>query len=142
VSAVAAFVVRGDGRVLYTRRAKDPGKGLLGMPGGFVDPGETAEDALRREVREEVGLELASARYLTSFPNRYTYDGVTYSTLDLFFVASAVDDSRVRALDAVEATLWLDPADVNVEDIAFDSMRQALMVFKAASAAGGRSRRP
>lgn len=125
-SAVAAFVVREDGRVLYVRRAKDPAKGQLGMPGGFVDEGETAEGALRREVLEEVGLELRTLRYLCSHPNEYPYRDVRYHTLDLFFVAAAVDPSRARSLDAVAATEWLDPATIPPADIAFDSMRRAL----------------
>jgi mutator protein MutT len=125
-SAVAAFILDGQGRVLYTRRAKDPARGKLGMPGGFVDEGETAEEALRREVREEVGLELHALRYLCSYPNAYPYRDVVYHTLDLFFVATAVDPSHVRSLDAVDAVEWLDPATIAPADIAFDSMRRAL----------------
>lgn len=137
-SAVAAFVVRDDGCVLYVRRAHDPGKGMLGLPGGFVDLNETAEEALRREVREEVGLELADGpRYLVSFPNRYDYAGVTYLTLDLFFVATATDISRLQSLDAVGATVWCDPTAVDPREIAFVSMRRALEVFRSST----RSRR-
>lgn len=124
--AVAAFVVRDDGRVLYTRRARDPAKSKLGMPGGFVDEGETAEAALRREVLEEVGLELRTLRYLCSYPNAYPYRDVRYHTLDLFFVATAVDPARARSLDAVAGIEWLDPAVISPADIAFDSMRLAL----------------
>jgi ADP-ribose pyrophosphatase YjhB (NUDIX family) len=128
-SAVAAFIVRDDGHVLYTRRARDPGKGLLGMPGGFVDFGETAEGALRREVLEEVGLELTTLEYLASFPNQYLYADVTYNTLDLFFVATAADVGRVQALDAVASVAWLDPRSVDAGEIAFESMRRARTVL-------------
>lgn len=125
-SAVAVFVVRADGRVLYTRRAKDPARGKLGMPGGFVDEGETAEEALRREVAEEVGLELRTLRYLCSHTNVYPYRDVRYHTLDLFFVAAPVDPTKARSLDAVESLEWLDPAAIAPAEIAFDSMRRAL----------------
>jgi ADP-ribose pyrophosphatase YjhB (NUDIX family) len=130
VGAVAAFIVRpDDGFVLYTRRAREPGKGKLGMPGGFVDFGETAEGALAREVREEVGLDLDWLGYLTSCPNDYPYNGVTYQTLDLFFVARAADHARVQPLDAVASTCWLDPAGIDPAEIAFESMRRAREVF-------------
>lgn len=127
--AVAVFIVSHEGRVLYTRRAKDPGKGLLGMPGGFADMGETAEEAARREVMEEVGLTLGDLRYLASFPNHYTYAGVTYTTLDLFFIAQAPDPTAARPLDAIDSLQWIDPAQVDERQIAFQSMRDALSVY-------------
>jgi ADP-ribose pyrophosphatase YjhB (NUDIX family) len=130
-SAVAAIVEREDGRALFVRRAKDPAKGALGMPGGFVDLGENAEQALAREVLEEVGLALTDVRYLSSHANRYVFAGVTYHTVDLFYTARAVDAERAVPLDAVDAIEWLDPLTVPLEEIAFDSMRAALDVLRA-----------
>jgi ADP-ribose pyrophosphatase YjhB (NUDIX family) len=55
--AVAAVIER-DGRILLGRRAIDPGMGLWSFPAGYVDRGEVLEEALRREVREELALEI------------------------------------------------------------------------------------
>ena len=43
VAAACGVLVSHDGRFLFVERAKDPAKGLLGLPGGFVDPGEGVE---------------------------------------------------------------------------------------------------
>ena len=77
-SAVACFVLDEAGRLLTVRRARDPEKGTLDLPGGFVDPEETVDDAVRRELREETGLEATEVRLLFSIPNVYPYSGVVF----------------------------------------------------------------
>jgi ADP-ribose pyrophosphatase YjhB (NUDIX family) len=56
--AVSAAIFR-DGRVLIVRRGRPPAHGLYTLPGGGVECGETLEEAVIREVREETGLEIA-----------------------------------------------------------------------------------
>src|SRR5471032_178471 len=55
--AVSAAIVR-DGKVLLVRRARKPALNLYTMPGGVVEAGETLLEAVKREVREETGLEI------------------------------------------------------------------------------------
>ncbi len=124
--AAAALILREDGAALFIRRSKDPGRGKLAMPGGFIDPGESAEEGLRREVREEVNLELDRLEYFGSFPNEYAYRGVTYQVLDLYFFAKTNLDHQAKALDDVDAFEWVLPASVDLNQIAFSSMRTAL----------------
>jgi len=135
VVAVGGLICDDDGRVLLIRRSRDPGKGMLGVPGGFVDVGETAEEAVRRETQEEVGLDLSEWTYLTSHPNRYVYQGVARPVLDLFFTARAVSLQPLAALDGVAEVLFLAPVDICLADVAFESIRRALRVWAGQSAA-------
>jgi len=104
-------------------RGREPGKGGWDLPGGFVDPGETAEEALQREVREEVGLEVAATRYLGSWPNTYEYGGIRYRTLDLGFVCIADGAEHAKPMESeVERVLLLPPEEVDLTRFAFTSV--------------------
>lgn len=127
--SVAALAFNASGEALFIRRAKDPGKGRLAMPGGFVDAGETAEAALQREFLEEVNLRIDSLTYLCSQTNEYHYRDITYPVLDLFYVARAVHPAEARALEDVASFGWLPIASVEPEEIAFPSMRRALEIY-------------
>ena len=124
--AAAAFVYDSEGRMLFLRRAREPAKGLFGLPGGFIDAGESAEAALAREVREEVGIAVADVTYLCSCPNDYPYRGVTYPVCDLIFTASAVHPEAVRALDEVAGWEWRRLDEVTEAELTFPSIRAGL----------------
>jgi ADP-ribose pyrophosphatase YjhB (NUDIX family) len=128
--AVGAFIADPQGRRLFIRRAKDPAQGKLAVPGGFVDIGESAEDALRREIREEVNLEVGPVEFLCSFPNDYLYAGVTYPVVDFYFTADASRIESIAALDGVESYVWMRAREVDLEEIAFPSARVALELLR------------
>ncbi|MEO8425857.1 MAG: NUDIX domain-containing protein [Verrucomicrobiota bacterium] len=127
--AVAAIIVDSASRILLIRRAKDPAKGQLALPGGFVDFDETAESGLQREISEELGLALQSFSYLTSQPNQYLYREVTYPVLDLFFVCRSVATETSLMRTEVESVCWLKRDEIDLEEIAFDSMKKALRCY-------------
>lgn len=124
--AACAFVFDASGRLLVLTRAHDPHAGKLAVPGGFLDAGETAEAGVRRETREEVGLELGPLDYVGSAPNLYVYKGVSYPVLDLVFRADAIAPESARALDGAAAIAWRGLGSVGPEELAFDSLRFGL----------------
>lgn len=132
VAAVGGVVRDSAGQVLLIERAHDPGKGMLGMPGGFVDAGETSEEALRREVQEEVGLEVQSFSFLTTLPNQYNYDGVTAPVLDIFFVCDVDSFDSVQIDPAEVSRCWIGSVgQEQLERMAFESNRLALLTYLA-----------
>lgn len=83
-TAVAGLIIKEE-EILFTVRKHDPEAGKLDLPGGFVDPGETAEKAIVREIKEELNTDVSRTEYITSLSNNYEYKGVDYNTLDMFF---------------------------------------------------------
>ena len=139
-AAAGVLLVR-DGRVLFIERGREPSRGKLGLPGGFLDPGESAEAAAVREVSEEVGLTLDTGAldYVATVPNLYPFDGVTYHTLDVYFAAAMPADAEPR-VDGNEATgvAWLDPTAFDAERLAFPAAAVArrTLVAKGLDARG------
>lgn len=135
VGAVGAIIANDHNEVLLIRRAKDPGKGKYGLPGGFVDPGESAEVALRREVDEELGLTVTEYQVLVSFPNTYNYRGVVLPVLDVFYVCSVDPAETIQAAASeVSSWEWCECNDYVLAQMAFDSNRKALERFLETSA--------
>lgn len=128
--AVGALMVDPAGNLLFLKRAKNPSKGLLGMPGGFIDAGETAEGALIREIREEIGVEVAELKYLVSYPNVYDYQRVRYNVLDFFFVAYLEDFAAAQGDPGeVEEIVVVNPRELDPAQIAFPSMKNAVRYY-------------
>ena len=125
-AAVAAIIQDPAGRVLLARRAHDPSRGKLDVPGGFVDHGETAEQALRREIREELSIEIDDLAYFGTVPNVYEYAGLNYRTLDLYFTAHPRDLSTLRPADDIDACAFVAPDEIDDDELGFDSVRMAL----------------
>ena len=130
VAAVGGLIINDDNHLLMVRRAQDPGLGKWGLPGGFVDRGETIEQALEREIREETGLRLASSRYLVSFPNLYNYRGVVAPVMDLFFICRIQQGDQIELdpseLDGFD---WVVPSLQRLGEMAFDSNRKAVKLW-------------
>jgi ADP-ribose pyrophosphatase YjhB (NUDIX family) len=128
-AATAAFITDPEGRLLVAKRAKEPAKGTLDLPGGFVDLYETAEEAIQREVLEETGLQINQLRYLFSLPNIYTYSGFDVHTLDMFYQCRIDDWSGLRAADDVAELFFLHPEEIRPELFGLNSVRKAVEVF-------------
>lgn len=101
-SATVALILNEKKELLVCRRAKEPAKGTLDLPGGFIDMNETGEEGVGREVWEETGLKVEKATYQFSLPNIYIYSGFSVHTLDMFFLCTVKDMSHFSAMDDVE----------------------------------------
>ena len=128
-AAVAAFVVDERRGLLVCKRAKEPAKGTLDLPGGFVDPDESLEQGLARELQEEIGCAPATTRYLFSIPNRYVWDNGYVPTTDSFFCCTLPDDAALAAADDVDDIRWMALADIRPADFGLRSIAQAVERF-------------
>ena len=128
-AATVALIMNERNELLVCRRAKDPAKGTLDLPGGFIDMAETGEEGVSREVKEETGMEVKKAEYLFSLPNIYVYSGFTVHTLDLFFRCTVTDTLHYQAMDDAADVFFLPLKDIHTEDCGLSSRRKGGGIF-------------
>ena len=125
-AAVVAVIENSKGEILVARRAKDPAKDTLDLPGGFVDMHETAEEAVSREIREETGLSVNSSQYLFSIPNIYLYSGFEVHTVDIFFKCRVNTFNYLTAQDDVSELQFIALDRLNPADFGLVSIRKGV----------------
>jgi 8-oxo-dGTP diphosphatase len=114
VPCVGAIVTDRSGRLLLIQRGHDPSKGLWSVPGGRVEPGETDEEAVIREVQEETGLVVSSGSLVGSVER----PGLAGSILVIRDYRCTVTGGALTAGDDAAAAAWYSPAEVEALDAA------------------------
>jgi NAD+ diphosphatase len=133
VATAAGILIDCSGQILFVERAMEPRKGCLALPGGFVNPAERAEDAAIRECQEEIGWYPKQMKFLSSFPNAYQYNGITYNTCDFYFYAQYyVDpgDDVVPVPDETASVHYIRLSSIPMDRVAFPSLRRAIEAYR------------
>lgn len=128
-AATVAFILNDNNELLVCRRAKEPAKGTLDLPGGFIDMYETGEEGVAREVKEETGLTVKKTEYLFSLPNTYLYSGFLVHTLDQFFRCIVDVQRPLLAQDDVAESRWIPLDEIEPLDFGLDSVREGVKRF-------------
>lgn len=114
---VAAVLIEIENRLMMIRRANEPGLGLWSFPSGYVDRGESVEDAAVREVKEETGLDVSLTGLLG------VYSGQGSPVVLMVYTGTVTGGDLSAGHDADEARLYY-PADL--PELAFQRDRQII----------------
>lgn len=117
---VGIFLIDSDGKIVMSVRGIEPAKGRVDSIGGFIDGSESFEEALEREIKEEIGLtrdDYSTPIYLASAPTTYAFSGEDRSVLSCFYYAYLNKGVEPKAMDDVAELVRLRPDELKPEDM-------------------------
>lgn len=118
---VAGTIPVRDGKILLGRRDIEPRRGFWVFPGGFMDVGESAEEAAKRETREEMHLEVTNLELLG------VYTRIEQGVVVIVYEAEAVGEAEVG--HETSEIAWFAAHEIPWEEIAFDTTEAALRAW-------------
>jgi NAD+ diphosphatase len=124
--AVGVFLLTKEHEVLLSVRGIEPHKGMLDALGGFLDHEETTQDALVRELKEELGLvpsEYSPPEFLTSAVGYYPYGGEVVPVISTFFWAYLETTRAITPADDVAAIKQIPLHQIPLEQLHDDDIR-------------------
>lgn len=128
VAAATVAFIRCKNELLFAIRAYEPFKGMLDLPGGFQEIGETYEEGLQREMKEELGIEipLEQMHYCFSIPSKYPMPVVDYYSCDAYFEIVYDEKPEITPADDVASVEWIKIDEIDFTRIGFKSMHKAI----------------
>jgi len=116
VATAVGVIMEYKDKLLFVVRNKDPQKGKLDLPGGFLDPGESIEIAIDK------------LEYFGSYPSIYEYEGIPYNTCDVILV-TRISNLPTDFSEEVKEIKVLKPEEINLNKIAFESVGSAVSAY-------------
>jgi ADP-ribose pyrophosphatase YjhB (NUDIX family) len=125
-ATAGALVTDDEGRLLLVRRARDPYSGTWDIPGGFLEEAEHPLDALRRELREETGLDVEPEEFVGAWLDRYGDGPDAPTTLNLYWTARVTAGTPAAGDDGAQLG-WFPLGELLTDDeIGFPNVRDVL----------------
>lgn len=107
---VVAAVIKNEGKILATQRGYGEFAGKWEFPGGKVELGETREEALAREIREELGVEITIEEFITTVDYDYPHFHLT-----MHCYLCEIKEGKIELLEHA-AGAWLKPSELDSVD--------------------------
>lgn len=115
----ATAVILRDNKLLVLRRKEEPFKGMWDLPGGFMEKGETPDETIKRETKEELGID-TNPVFIKQVPGTYFWKNKQFPIISSFFLAD-IGSQNIKLDHENSGFDWAALADIKPENIAFDS---------------------
>ncbi|MBU0597450.1 NUDIX domain-containing protein [Patescibacteria group bacterium] len=121
---VSAIIISSDGKVLLVKRGINPKKGYWDTPGGFLEEGEDPVVGIKREIKEELGVNVRVVRLLGIYMDLYNHQYMI-RTLNIAYQARIIS-GKIKPMSDVSSTRWFLPSKIPWPRLAFKWIKPAL----------------
>lgn len=123
-----AIIENDESKILLVKRACDPQKGQWDVPGGFIQPQESVEMSIKRELMEELHVKVIIDRVIGIYTDTYAFDGVINYTLCIM-VSAHIISGKIRVDDDVEAYEFFSKKNILKQKIAFEGVKKGIVDY-------------
>lgn len=121
----AAIIENEKGEVLLVERKFDPKKGFWDFPGGFIHPDEDVENSVKREIKEELNVDIKIIKMIGIYEDRYLYQEIEEPTLNILYSVKIIS-GKLKADDDISGFKFFKKTDLLKQRIAFEWMKQGI----------------
>lgn len=132
-TTVGIVLLNTKNEFLVAIRGEEPGKGKFDLPGGFVDAGESAEEALIRELHEELAInknDVSDLQLLTTNPSEYLWGDEVVYACEVSFFGYLKDETVLTPQSDVAEIKWFDLPTFNEQRLYFSPHQKAVKLAK------------
>lgn len=121
----AAIIENDKGEILLVERKNEPQKGLWDLPGGFIDGAETLAASVKRELKEELGVDSHMNKIIGVYPDTYLYQNIIHPTLSIV-ISVKVLIADFKPADDVSSFKFFTRHEALHQTLAFGSIYEGL----------------
>lgn len=128
--ACAVWILNDKNEILIAIRGQNPGIGLIDAPGGFCDGAETVEDAIIRELKEELGLspsDYSTPKFILSGIDKYDYGNEISDVLGCAFYTQIIGNPKITPQDDVAEARFVSIESVDPDKIYFPAVKASFL---------------
>lgn len=122
---VVGIILNQDNQALLVKRRGKSHEGMWALPAGTMQPGETAVEALEREMKEELGIEITITRFTGKFYDAHGRDPRYATAIDLPFICS-IKSGTPQPLQESSDVRWFKPEEFDNQCLPFDQRQMVI----------------